>query len=797
MRLSASVAALVFRLRLVALVALAGVVCAALVSLAPAGAQGPPDDLALALRLAGEGGEVEPGATIQVRAELRHGGGRVGGGIGVSRGELSVSGSYRWGNGRSSVAIPIQQVGVGGDGVDQASDALLARDAEGRVLTVEDEVRGRLQAAAWDGRTLAARVLPTGGVTPQILIYDTSTTPATYRATVRNPGLPERHGSADRFGSGHNDVISPDIAAVAVWQEDADTAWLFVGAEATRDGGTEEIGALHIYELRYAANGALTVGDPTTLQPPASEYSNRASGNAARYGSNVAVSADGSTLVVGARRMNHVGALYVYDRPSGGWDALTYARGVKVTPVAVPSWGTADARPFDATSAADCDAWCRSVTANATGPLPDNHAMEGTRFGVGKLGISADGSTIAVGALAKIYPDDTPAGRFSGGVQRGEVFIFTEPSGGWANAPAVSGTEIAAGENASAFDPSVNYSPGPTRRVTAPTATLRPSRWAGAAAENFGSAVDISADGAVVAVTSGTPRPTNTHEPVDNAAAYIFQRSGRAWTNTSAPTAKFTLDPADRFWGAWGMDLNNAGDTLLIGQRVWNGNRGRALVFTRSAGGWADIASGLGDRSVVPATPSGWQLTLPVSGASSAGEFGAPLYQLNGNGLAISATGHQYGYDRAGEIWIYESTDDRCATAIGEESTTTTCEVVIDDGRIRIPASAPGGSFTITAQLTANGRVLRDTLTVTVAGGAPAADLAASLSSPAADALSTWQGEQATTASALLAALGGDVRAILVLQGSRWVAYGRVNGGEIPGSVDAAVPPGARLWLAE
>ena len=790
MRASASTVARDLRLRLLTLTALAALLTAAFVSLTPAQAQTPPEDLAIALSLAGDAGEVAPGSTIQVRLELSYGGARRAAGLSVSGGALSASDGYRWANGDGSVPIPSQQPGA----VDRSTAAIAPRGATGQALATGD-ARGRFHASAWDGRTLAARILPTTGVDPQIVIYDTSTSPATYRASVANP-IADRNGSADRFGTGHNDVLSPDLAALAVWQENADTAWLFVGAEAARDEGLEEIGALYIYELSYAANGALSIGEPHTLQPPANEYSNRVSGSAARYGSNVAISADGSTLVVGARRMNHVGALYVYTRPSAGWSALDYASGVKVTPVAVPSWGAAETRPFDPAVAAECNTYCRRVTANVTGPLPDTHPIEGARFGVGKLGISADGATIAVGAHAKVYPDDTPAGRFSGGAQRGEVFIFTAPAGGWGNTRAVSGTEIWAGEDASAFNPALHYSPGPNRRVTAPTARLRPSPWAGAAAENFGSAVDISADGSVVAVASGTPRPLNTNEPIDSSAAYIFERRGRVWSDGTAPTAKFTLDAAARSWGAWGMELNAAGDTLLIGQRIWGYGQGRTIVIERAAGGWADVSAGLGDNGGLPPTSSLGQIALPFRDSNSTNEFGAPLYQLNGGGLAISATGHQFAYDHPGEIWLYRNADDRCVTTAGsdDDGSATVCAISFDNGRITIPADA-GGSFTISAELTVGGQTLSDKLTVSVAAAAAEDDPAAALSSRAPNAFSTWQGQGSTTAAALQEALGGAVSAILLWQDGRWTAYGLADGNEIPGSTDFTIRPNATLWL--
>lgn len=711
------------RLGVVGLGSLAALVAAAVLALAPVGAQSPeegePSDFALKISLAEDSDNiVPPGGSLTARAVVTFSGNPPNVRdaradekytIKLSEAGLRLSGPLDWeADGRASLSIGDLQFG-GGEGVDEATDAIAAiDDASGddpKPPLANSAARGRFQASAWDGRTLVTRVLPTTGVTPTIQLFDTSTSPPTYRAQVQNP-VSGRH---DRFSAGRNDILSPDAVAVAVWHADENNAWLFVGAPHAQRSSQNNIGALYIYQLTYDSSGELTVdSSPAKVQPPSTEYTNRESGTVAEYGSSVAISADGSTLVVSAPHMNHLGAVYVYSRPSGGWGAVGgsslsvsdfYNSGVKLTAVAVPSWGTASDRPFpSALSDSNCDAYCRRVQAHKRG----NSWQNATEFGMGPIGVSADGSVIAFGAPAKLYADDTPATGFTSGVNNGEVFVFEAPAGGWSSVGAVSGTQLLAANTAipgsGNFDPSTRHSPGPDKRVTSPTARLRPDdTWdTDDGDENFGVITDISGDGATVAVSAGFARPTNTNNPSDNAAIYMFERSGARWSSTNTPAATYTLNASERQWGAWGMQLDPEGETLIFGQRVYWAPRGRAVVI-KKGDGWSDfevpIAAG-----AFPADENRWEIRQPFD-LTVATWFGAPLYDLQGSRLAISATGDRYQNNHPGKVWIFESNIGGCTTRTLDGLSTNSCPLSVENGRIVIPPGTAEGTFTISGSV--------------------------------------------------------------------------------------------------
>ena len=195
------------------------------------------------------------------------------------------------------------------------------------------------------------------------------------------------------------------------------------------------------------------------------------------FGYAVAVSADGNTIVAGAPQVkNNVGQAYVYTKPSGGWATSD-------APIAVQS--------------------LRFVIGS------------GDAFGW-SVALSTDGSTLVVGAP---YNDTL-------GTDRGVVFVYTKPSGGWATSGAPSALlSVAASAN---------------------------NDW-------LGSAVAVSADGStVVAGANGVSTTIG--------AAYVFTKPSGGWADSNAPSATLTNSP-----GVSGDMLGTAvavsadGSTVVIG----------------------------------------------------------------------------------------------------------------------------------------------------------------------------------------------------------------------------------------
>jgi hypothetical protein len=119
-------------------------------------------------------------------------------------------------------------------------------------------------------------------------------------------------------------------------------------------------------------------------------------------------------------------------------------------------------------------------------------------------------------------------------------------------------------------------------------------------------------------------------------AAYVFTRSGNAWTQQ----AKLVPNDACSSFG-WSIAL--CGDTALVGTSIWN----KAYVFTRSAGNWSQQAV----------------LTSPPG--ITTGRFGHSVAVFNNTAVVCddqasvnngTCNGAAYVFTRSGTTWSYKRT---------------------------------------------------------------------------------------------------------------------------------------------
>ena len=96
----------------------------------------------------------------------------------------------------------------------------------------------------------------------------------------------------------------------------------------------------------------------------------------------------------------------------------------------------------------------------------------------------------------------------------------------------------------------------------------------GAATTNFGYSVSVSGDTAVIGASGKNSS--------NQGAAYVFVRSGGAWTQQQELTASDGA-AGDNF----GYSVAVSGDTAVIGAYGKNSNQGAAYVFVRSGGVWS------------------------------------------------------------------------------------------------------------------------------------------------------------------------------------------------------------------
>ena len=667
------------KLWLLALAGLAALLAAAALSLAPANADGH-DSPELVLSLVDDSDNiVAVGSELNVRAQLRFSGSDEPGkwmSI-LADSNLRLSGSLDWDD--TSVAgsrLPITAAQIAG----QPTTALTPMDGSS-AFDQETPANGDgAWPVAYDSRTLVARIGTTNG---SLVVFDLNASPDP-KQVLQIDGM-----ANEKLGAHASVTLTVGIRPVAVWDQNATTAWLFAGAPAA---GTN-VGKLYIWKITYNADGTATHTQISTpLEPPATEYNNRElAADVPNYGTSVSISPDGQTLAVGAPDINSVGAVYVYTMPSGegeDWNDLEYADGVKVTPVQIPAWGAASTRPFTPTAtgrtgaATDCDAYCSAVTAS-----------KASRFG-DFVELAGDG-TLVVSAIGKAYASDTEGGAsaFTGANTRGAVWVFDAPDGGWGDAPNVitGKTVIAAGAAATGWDPDTNYSPGPAKRIESADAELLPAAWSAHTTDwrQFGTQTNISADGSTVTASAAVPGRT-----------YVFEKPAGGWADSSTPTATLGINASGSDEGWWGADVNYDGSRVLIEDHDATSTAtitgGAVYVFEPVSGGWAakDSTPATEGADGIYVVADAQKIIAPAP--QNNGRFSGPLYN-NAGTLAAWAQTDYYGRPNVAPK-LYLSANP-CSDSTLDGATTTTCTLDLGNTAVTVPAGTPEGKFTISGRV--------------------------------------------------------------------------------------------------
>lgn len=706
-----------------ALATLSALAAAAFLALSHAHAGPPPEGVELVLHVDDADGVIEPGQTVKVSAAVRFPG-QYGGLEQMKASDFSLTSSLGW---------------------DAVTGRTLTFDTFDNPRTImglyrlrpktDDGVRllGKRLAVlqALDGRTAVSR----DQIGNKVHVFDVWN-----KRQVLT--IPPPAGATNGFGCGERGLGSDPghvcyrARAMAVWHETESLAWLFIGeAEAQGPGGEAKVGRLHIYSLDWTTDPP-TLTRHGSMQPTLAEAGNhitRTSNAAdysrywASYGNSVAISADGSTLAVGAGRINQIGAVYVYTRPDGAgqdWSDIAYEDGVKVTVAPTPHWGQSPATGDAPFSGQTCDAICKTQRNNTW-----------NRFAWRHIGLSADGRVMAVGAGGtSYYHDETnlaPYPSESGGTGKwntGQAYVFVAPDGGWQAAPdVVTGkTVMTAKANAATAYPdysrATHITAGPNRRITEPTVILRARAW-GSAGNNwrFGEFITITRDGTTIA--AGTNSQEVWGGNPDNPGpgrGFIFQVDSpdqweeidQPWVHganpmTGATSAELGGSSGYGAPGWCGMAFNGAGDRLAFGMCGAGGGNdpGEVRYFHRPADGrWA--------------TGAVYQLGAlfrEPGGQHVGNSYGWPLYSLNGERLAVSALG-------------WKVVDHACCTANSsypghtyysdagcrqhrdaEGRTWTTCPLETnhnddpmglgDAATIVVPPGQPEGALTISGQI--------------------------------------------------------------------------------------------------
>jgi hypothetical protein len=395
-----------------------------------------------------------------------------------------------------------------------------------------------------------------------------------------------------------------------------------------------------------AESGATRVYTVRVLAVPAPIYFKASNtGLIDRFGSAIAVSADGTTLAVGAPVEDSAsvgvngdeandariaaGAVYVFRRSSAGWAQEAYVK-ASITGAGY-EFGAALALSADGTTLA-VGARLEASAATGIGGDPTSVAADGAgavyvfrrgamgwaqeayvkasntdandRFG-GALALSADGATLAVGAEREASSVSGVGGDETNNTlsASGAVYVFRRGGAGWAQEAYVKAS------NPGAFDA-------------------------------FGVALALSGDGLTLAVgaifessaATGIGGDETSNALRNAGAVYVLRRSALGWAQEAYVKASNTGD-SDRFGAA--LALSSEGATLAVGASY-------EASCARGVGGDQanDGCFGAGAVYVLQRGPAGWAHTAYVKADNAASDdrFGSAVaLSADGTVLAVGA----------------------------------------------------------------------------------------------------------------------------------------------------------------
>ena len=708
---------------LLALLAIAALAAFILTSPPPASAA-PPSNLVLDVSLIEDSDNiVPPGGTARVRATLTY--------VSDTRQEIEVkSGTVR--------VTGSQEFDADGRSKAEVSGQIMLQDG------------AKFEGGALHDDTLVVSVVPTDFNDPAyhgrynrrdgvVMVFEAES--GRQIAQI----LPPTGAAARAFGD-----------RVAVWQEDVNTAWVFIGSPRDPLPRTVDLsgfnwpdpwavngsrnhlynhpgGSVWIYKIdrrMNAASPARQVGrikpkegaQPTPVTDRTMGYLAHALGNGGdggTFGDALAITSDGSTLLVANPRTTYGegGAVWLFEKPTNGWDTnFTSA----LTADAINTGTPATARLSDtSTNRAGWTGFGYSVAINDTGK---DWIVVGAPF--------RQEFPMNAGGTFTLTEDTSGSGRYGwlpltgdrAGLERwadnaGSVHVFKEPSGGWTGA------------------------------ITTPTADLyiKPDNFA----QRIGQHVAITASGSAIAA-SAPSLPLNPDAGPGFAVVWNRPTGSGGWVDSNnANHAKLTHANGREFeeFSHGGVSFDSTGTKLVVGNPYrheqeaatpWSSNSNEGSGGDNKFQGEAWLFSRTSDSTnwATTTTASATKLVSPDP-ADDAFFGGAVRYELGGNRLMVSQSERHSRYEitsGAGAVWLLTNPGSstapvqthkliRAAGCTGielDDQTTWTCPLRLGDPApsITIPPGTTG-SFVVSVTLKLDNDdnpdiTITDTLTVTI-----------------------------------------------------------------------------------
>ena len=161
------------------------------------------------------------------------------------------------------------------------------------------------------------------------------------------------------------------------------------------------------------------------------------------------------------------------------------------------------------------------------------------------------------------------------------------------------------------------------------------------AGDQFGTSVAISGNTVVV----GAPHDYNFVNTTDDGSAYVFVRSGTAWSQQAHLFASAAAS-SDGFPDSFGISVAISGDTVVVGRpAVFTPTLGTVHVYLRTGTLWAQQTSIV--ASDAPTVPDGYGYSVAISGETLV--VGMPFDSIP---LTLGADeGSVYVYLRSGGTW--------------------------------------------------------------------------------------------------------------------------------------------------
>ena len=319
--------------------------------------------------------------------------------------------------------------------------------------------------------------------------------------------------------------------------------------------------------------------------------------------------------------------------------------------------------------------------------------------------IALSDDTAVIGALRD---DDN-------GVDSGSVYVFTRFGTNWSQQTKFTATDSGAGDEfgghvaldgdiaviGARHDDDKGVDSGSayvfTRSGTAWSQQAKLTASDGAAGDEFGYSVAISGDTAVI----GAPRDDDKSD--DSGSAYVFTRSGSTWSQQAK------LEATDGAAGdVFGISVAISGDTVVIGADLADekgSNSGAAYVFSRSGNTWSQNAKLTADDGA-----AGDLFGIRVTLSGDTAVIGAARDDDKGD-----ESGAAYVFIRSGIEWVQQAklsatdgvANDRFGTRVAIYGNTAVIGAILGDATSNKSGSAyvftrSGSSWSEQAKLAAS-----------------------------------------------------------------------------------------------